>query len=101
VAVMHAGQVVECAAVVALFGAPAHPYTRALVRSIPRIDREVKPEPIPGAMPSLIEPPPGCRYAGRCPLVMEACRRKPATSALAPDHRVACWAAEERHGAAA
>ncbi len=54
VAVMHAGQVVEVAPVRALFRHPAHPYTRALVRSIPRIDREIVMEPIPGAVPSLL-----------------------------------------------
>jgi peptide/nickel transport system ATP-binding protein len=102
VAVMHAGQVVETAPVRALFGAPAHPYTRALVRSIPRIDREVAPEPIPGAVPSLLCPPPGCRYAERCPQVMDICRsRKPAATMFEPDHQVACWGVEESHGAAA
>ena len=65
---MHAGQVVETAPVRSLFRRPAHPYTRALVRSIPRIDREIVMEPIPGSVPSLLNPPPGCRYAGRCPL---------------------------------
>ncbi|MGH7401411.1 MAG: ABC transporter ATP-binding protein, partial [Candidatus Rokuibacteriota bacterium] len=52
VVVMHAGQTVEWATVRRLFHAPAHPYTRALIRSIPRIDREVAMEPIPGSVPS-------------------------------------------------
>ena len=102
VAVMHAGQLVETADVRALFHRPAHPYTQALVRSIPRIDRTVSLEPIPGAVPSLLEPPPGCRYAGRCPYTMEICRRsKPASAAIEPGHSVACYAVEERRGAAA
>jgi oligopeptide/dipeptide ABC transporter ATP-binding protein len=64
VVVMHAGQVVESAPVRTLFHQPAHPYTRALVRSIPRVDRTVTMEPIP-ARASLLDPPPGCRYAER------------------------------------
>jgi oligopeptide/dipeptide ABC transporter ATP-binding protein len=96
VAVMHAGQVVEIAPVRALFAHPAHPYTRALVRSIPRIDREVAMEPIPGAVPSLLNVAPGCRYAGRCPWVEEHCRQvKPAMTEIAPDHFVACFAVED------
>jgi len=96
VAVMHAGQVVEIAPVHALFAHPAHPYTRALVRSIPRIDREVAMEPIPGAVPSLLNVAPGCRYSGRCPWVEEHCRQvKPAMTEIAPDHFVACFAVED------
>ncbi len=102
VAVMHAGQVVETAGVAALFRRPAHPYTRALVRSIPRIDREVALEPIPGSVPSLLNAPPGCRYAGRCPLVMEVCRSiKPAATAIEPGHLVSCHAVEASRDAAA
>ena len=97
VAVMHAGQIVEVAPVRALFAHPAHPYTRALVRAIPRIDREIAMEPIPGAVPSLLNAPPGCRYAGRCPWVEERCRRvKPGMTEIAPDHFVACFAVEDR-----
>ncbi|MBI4561572.1 MAG: ABC transporter ATP-binding protein [Candidatus Rokubacteria bacterium] len=96
VAVMHAGQVVECADVRRLFKHPAHPYTQALVRSVPRVDREVTMETIPGSVPSLLEPPPGCRYADRCPLVMGICREaKPEPFALNDDHQVACYAVEQ------
>ncbi len=102
VAVMHAGQLVETAPVKTLFRDPAHPYTRALVRSIPRVDRDVAMEPIPGAVPSLLNPGPGCRYADRCPLVHARCRReKPRQSRLAPDHAVACFAVEESRAVAA
>jgi peptide/nickel transport system ATP-binding protein len=95
VAVMHAGQIVEVGAVRTIFARPLHPYTQALIRSIPRIDREVTPEPIPGMVPSLLAPPPGCRYADRCPRVLDVCRRdRPAPRAAAPDHEVACHAAE-------
>jgi len=102
VAVMHAGQLVECAEVHALFKRPAHPYTRALVNAIPRVDREVVMEPIPGAVPSLLGPPPGCRYAGRCPDVLDVCRTaRPAVAAVADGHEVACYAVEGTRGAAA
>jgi len=95
VAVMHAGQIVEVGAVRTIFARPLHPYTQALVRSIPRIDRDVTMEPIPGTVPSLLAPPPGCRYADRCPRVLDVCRRdRPAPRAAAPDHEVACHAAE-------
>ena len=95
VAVMHAGQLVECADVRTLFREPTHPYTQALVRSIPRVDREVTMEPVPGVVPSLLEVPPGCRYAGRCPGVLDICRTvRPRPLALAPDHEVACHAVE-------
>jgi peptide/nickel transport system ATP-binding protein len=102
VGVMHAGQLVEMAEVHALFHRPAHPYTKALVRSIPRIDREVSLEPVPGAVPSLLNAPPGCRYVGRCPCAMEVCRySKPAPKETEPGHLVACYAVEESRGAPA
>ena len=100
VAVMHAGQIVEIAPVRALFARPAHPYTRALVRSIPRVDREITMEPIPGSVPSLLNPPPGCRYAGRCPWVEDRCRQgKPGMTGLSADHLVACFAVENGRAA--
>ena len=95
VAVMHAGQIVEVGAVRTIFARPLHPYTQALVRSIPRIDRDVTMEPIPGMVPSLLAPPPGCRYADRCPRVLDVCRRdRPALRAATPHHDVACHAVE-------
>jgi oligopeptide/dipeptide ABC transporter ATP-binding protein len=102
VAVMHAGQLVETASVRTLFKHPAHPYTRALVRSIPRVDRTVALEPIPGSVPSALRPPPGCRYAARCPRALDVCRReKPGLAAVAADHVVACFNPETDHAAAA
>ncbi|UQR61697.1 ABC transporter ATP-binding protein [Bradyrhizobium sp. C-145] len=99
VAVMHAGQVVECAPVRELFHNPAHPYTKALVRSIPRVDRDVVLQPIPGSVPSLVNPPSGCRYAGRCEWVMDRCRAaRPTMIEAGPGHVVACYGFEERRG---
>jgi oligopeptide/dipeptide ABC transporter ATP-binding protein len=101
VAVMHAGQLVETADASTLFARPLHPYTQALLRSIPRIDRDTAMEPIPGTVPSVLAPPPGCRYADRCPRVLDVCRLgRPALIGAGPEHEVACHAVE-RDGAAA
>ena len=98
VAVMHAGQLSELAEVDELFERPLHPYTRALVRSIPRIDRQIALSPIAGAVPSLINVRSGCRYIRRCPEAFAACRRqRPALIAAAGDHRVACHAVGQPH----
>jgi len=94
VVVMHAGQTVEWAPVRALFHAPAHPYTRALLRSIPRTAGAGEMEPIPGWVPSLLAPPPGCRFARRCPLARAECEIPVAVRAVGREHRVACVAAE-------
>ena len=94
VVVMHAGQTVEWAPVRALFHAPAHPYTRALLRSIPRVVGAGEMEPIPGWVPSLLAPPPGCRFAPRCALVRTECAATVPVRSLDGDHRVACVAVE-------
>jgi len=94
VAVMYAGKVVEEAPVGELFSRPRHPYTRGLIRSIPRIDRAGRKErlaAIAGVVPSLLEPPPGCRFAARCEFAMPVCRTAtPPLRKVATDHEVAC-----------
>ncbi|MFM8636482.1 MAG: oligopeptide/dipeptide ABC transporter ATP-binding protein, partial [Betaproteobacteria bacterium] len=96
VVVMYAGQVVEEAPVQALFAQPRHPYTRGLIRSIPRIGSSALPhkvrlEAIPGSVPKLIEPGPGCRFASRCPHARAECSAAtPELRELSPGHRVAC-----------
>jgi peptide/nickel transport system ATP-binding protein len=95
VLVMYAGSVVEEAPVEALFGDPRHPYTQGLIRSIPRIDRAVsrqaRLESIQGTVPSLLNPPPGCRFAARCKYAMDICTQAiPPLKEVAPGHRVAC-----------
>lgn len=91
VAVMHAGQVVERAAVRELFHRPLHPYTVKLIRSIPRVDVDTVMETIPGSVPGLVNPPPGCRFADRCQFVRADCRlEKPKMKLIGQEHWVAC-----------
>jgi peptide/nickel transport system ATP-binding protein len=95
VTVMYAGKVVEEAPVRELFASPRHPYTQGLIRSIPRVDRAAKHkerlEAIPGTVPSLLEPPPGCRFAARCRFVTEVCTRAmPPLKEVSPGHFVRC-----------
>ena len=95
VVVMYAGRVVEEASVEALFAQPLHPYTQGLIRSIPRIDKgagkKLRLEAIGGVVPSLIEPPPGCRFAPRCKFVTPACTEAmPELRAPEAGHKVAC-----------
>ena len=95
VVVMYAGKVVEEAPVASLFGNPRHPYTQGLIRSIPRVDRAARHkerlEAIPGTVPSLLDPPPGCRFAARCKYAMDICiQAVPPLKEVAPGHRVAC-----------
>src|SRR5213076_2271103 len=73
VVVMYAGKVVEEAPVGELCARPRHPYTQGLIRSIPRVDRadrKIRLEAIPGVVPRLLDPAPGCRFAPRCRFAM-------------------------------
>lgn len=89
VAIMYAGNVVETADVYELFESPLHPYAKALLESIPRPGKEFKS--IPGTVPSLIDPPIGCRFHDRCQFEMDICRRiKPEFIEVKKDHFVAC-----------
>jgi peptide/nickel transport system ATP-binding protein len=95
VVVMYAGRVVEEASVEQLFAQPLHPYTQGLIRSIPRIDTSVgkkqRLEAIAGMVPSLIDPPPGCRFAPRCKFARPACTEAvPELRAVEAGHKVAC-----------
>jgi peptide/nickel transport system ATP-binding protein len=95
VVVMYAGKVVEEAPVIELFGNPRHPYTQGLIRSIPRLDlaavKKERLEAIPGTVPSLLHPPPGCRFAARCRYAMPQCiEAEPPLREVAPGHKVAC-----------
>jgi peptide/nickel transport system ATP-binding protein len=94
VAVMYAGDIVETAPVATLFERPTHPYTEALLSSIPRVDRDAgELKPIAGQVPPITAMPSGCRYADRCPLRIERCASTPPLVPLAgdPRHEVRCW----------
>jgi len=89
VAVMYAGSVCEVAGVIEIFKNPIHPYTKALLESIPRPGKEFKS--ISGMVPNLIEPPLGCRFHPRCPMAMEICSKEvPKIKELKKDHFVSC-----------
>jgi peptide/nickel transport system ATP-binding protein len=90
VAVMYAGNVVEVAPVKELFKNPLHPYTKALLESIPRPGSPFKS--IPGNVPNLVNPPSGCRFHPRCRYMMNICRYKtPELVKISEDHYVACF----------
>jgi peptide/nickel transport system ATP-binding protein len=96
VVVMYAGQVVEYADVRSLFSDPKHPYTRGLLNSMPVLgDTREELEVIPGTVPSLINPPKGCRFASRCSKRFEKCDQPPPMIELGTQRRVRCWLYEE------
>ena len=95
VCVMYAGKVVERASTGELFAHMRHPYTEALFRSIPRLDQPsgTRLVSLPGRPPDLVDPPPGCRFAPRCPYAQDRCREE--SPELTPDgatgHEHACF----------
>jgi peptide/nickel transport system ATP-binding protein len=95
VAVMYLGKVMEIADRDALYAAPQHPYTRALLDAVPipdpRLERERARVPLRGEIPSPLDPPPGCVFHTRCPLADERCQREvPALREVRPLHYAAC-----------
>ena len=104
VAVMYLGKIVETAPTGRLFALPEHPYTRALLSAIPIPDptRALHPQPLPGEVPSPLDPPAGCRFHPRCPLAEDICLRiEPPLQEYAPDTAVACHVAARKLGLAA
>ncbi len=94
VVVMYAGYIVESASVDELYGQPRHPYTAALLRSLPRMDGSVGEdlESIKGLPPDLIQLPTGCPFAARCTFVQDKCREEnPLLEEVSPQHKIACW----------
>jgi peptide/nickel transport system ATP-binding protein len=109
VIVMYAGRMVEQASAGELFGRPLHPYTRGLLRALPRADDDgdagsVRPKlaEIPGIVPDLSRPIAGCAFAPRCGFVVDRCRTEaPGLVKADNSHPVACWEAQRVAEAAA
>jgi peptide/nickel transport system ATP-binding protein len=92
--VMYAGRVVETAEAGELFTEMHHPYTQALLASIPQLNQDARKalHAIPGLPPDLTRPPQGCRFAARCTRASDKCRtEEPPLAGKTPDHRFACW----------
>jgi peptide/nickel transport system ATP-binding protein len=77
IGIMYAGKMVEFGSSSQIFTNPQHPYTQALIRSIPKLRSDERPKYIHGAPPSLLDPQPGCRFIKRCPQAMEKCKQDP------------------------
>jgi oligopeptide/dipeptide ABC transporter ATP-binding protein len=97
VAVMYAGRIVEHGSVRDIFNNPSHPYTEALLASVPKMDRDVERLfSIEGQPPPLHDLPVGCSFADRCPVVMDKCREQyPDITTVSDGHIAACWKAAE------
>jgi oligopeptide/dipeptide ABC transporter ATP-binding protein len=93
IAVMYAGHVVESCDAGTFFDEPIHPYSIGLLNSFPGMTRRVgKLTPIPGSIPDMVNPPPGCRFHPRCKQALPRCRENfPPIIVLPADHQVRCW----------
>ncbi len=100
-AIMYAGQLVEVGPTERIFSAAQHPYTEMLIKSLPRIGDHSAREGISGRPPSLLDPPPGCPFAPRCPHAMDICTQaRPPLVQIEDDHLSACFLHEEAMAAA-
>ena len=97
VAVMYAGRIVEHGSVRDIFNNPSHPYTEALLASVPKMDQNVdRLFSIEGQPPPLHDLPIGCAFADRCPVVMDKCREEyPKSFTISDSHIASCWRASE------
>jgi oligopeptide/dipeptide ABC transporter ATP-binding protein len=93
VGVMYAGKIVETARTRELFENPRHPYTAALINSVPRLDRkDERLYSIEGQPPSMLDLPPGCRFCPRCTVALDQCREHEAPEVqIGEEHSVSCW----------
>lgn len=96
IAILYAGKLVEEADTRTILENPKHPYTKFLIDSLPSLDNREERASIPGRPPALDNPPAGCRFHERCPLVKDICKTiDPAMITVAPGHRTACHVVEE------
>ncbi len=97
VAVMYAGRLAELGDVLEVFGEPRHPYTQGLLQAVPNIELDgAELYQMQGSPPSLLDPPPGCRFHPRCPEAMPICSAEtPAFQSVSGEHLAACWLYQE------
>ncbi len=95
VALMYAGQIVEVSPAQNFFRQPRHPYSQALMASVPRLHQKVQPRYIAGHPPSLVDPPQGCRFADRCEFRFDRCGESPPVFEPTKEENVRCWLYEE------
>jgi len=99
VAVMYLGHIMEYANTEELFETPLHPYTLALLSAVPVVepDKRLELKFLSGDVPSPLDPPPGCKFQGRCPKVEERCREEEiGFTRVSQDHLVRCWKVKDR-----
>jgi peptide/nickel transport system ATP-binding protein len=94
ITIMYAGRLAEKASADTIVNEPLHPYTQALIASLPEVGvryEQTKLTGIPGRPPSLVDPPAGCRFRDRCPFAFAKCVETPPFEEVKPGHHVACW----------
>ena len=104
IAIMYAGRLAERAATSVIVDEPLHPYTQALLSSLPEVGVRYDQATlvgIPGRPPSLVNPPTGCRFRDRCPFAFEKCAETPPFEEIKPGHMVACWKVSQEHAVTA
>jgi peptide/nickel transport system ATP-binding protein len=104
IAIMYAGRLAERAPTSVIVDDPLHPYTQALLASLPEVGvrhDQTTLTGIPGRPPSLLNPPTGCRFRERCPFAFEKCTETPPFEEIKPGHLVACWKVSQEHAAMA
>ena len=98
VAVMYAGRIVEVGTTSQIFGEPVHPYTRALLASIPGAQPGHRLQAIPGNVPALGATPEGCGFSPRCPHRFDACLVSPPMVEVGPSHDARCYLPAQPRG---
>lgn len=98
VAVMYAGRIVEIAETKKIFANPLHPYTKGLLKAVPKLGKNEPLSFVPGIIPDLVNPPVGCRFHSRCDHIMDICRKqKPESLKFEDNHNVSCFLYKQNH----